>query len=142
MDIPHLKMYSGLSSYKNVKSGNYNRQPCWTCHNFKGFPQTAGLFDLNVIQPNQQSYQLSTPKYYSMNSNRQAHRLDNHSGTYKSGYVNYLNQEQTYLYPKRYIKGFWPDEQLIYTNTPSNPLIRDIPSLKPSSNCVARGALR
>jgi len=113
MDTPHLKLNGGFSNYKNVKSGNYNRQPCWTCHDFKGFPQTPGLFDLNIVN----APQISEKKLH-FHKVFQPHRLSNHPGSYNSGYVNYLNEDSSYLYPKRYIKGFWPDEQLVYTNTP------------------------
>ena len=46
---PRIKPYSGWASYKNVISGQYNRQLCWNCADFKGYPQTAGVYDLNIV---------------------------------------------------------------------------------------------
>ena len=117
---PRIKPYSGWASYKNVKSGQYNRQLCWTCGGFKGFPQDPGVYDLNIVDtpppmPNYPAMKRADEFYQIY----QADRLSNHPGSYGSGYVNYLNTQCGSLYPERYVKGFWPDEQLIYTNTPA-----------------------
>lgn len=117
---PRIKPYSGWASYKNNKSGQFNRQLCWTCAGFKGFPQTAGTYDLNIVDtplplPDYQAMALAD-KHYQI---YQADRLSNHPGRYGSKYVNYLNTECGSLYPQQYVKGNWPDEQLIYTNTPA-----------------------
>lgn len=119
--IPRIKPYSGWASYKNVKSGQYNRQLCWTCGDFKGFPQTPGVYNLNIVDtpllvPDYPAMKVAD-KHYQM---YQARRMSNHPGSYGSDYVNYLNNQCGSLYPKQYVKGNWPDEQLIYTNTPSN----------------------
>lgn len=117
---PRIKPYSGWASYKNVKSGQYNRQLCWTCKDFKGYPQTPGVYDLNIIDTPP-----ALPDYYLMDvADRnyqiyQKRRMQNYPGRYGSDYVNYLTSQCGFLYPKRYIKGNWPDEQLIYTNTPA-----------------------
>lgn len=118
--LPRVKAYSGWSSYKNVKSGQYNRTSCWKCHDFKGFPQTPGVYDLNIVdtppRPDPtRAQQLAADKRYQV---YQAVRMNNNPGRYGSNHVNYLNSQCGSLYPKRYIKGNWPDEQLIYTNTP------------------------
>lgn len=120
IEEPRIKPYSGWASYKNVKSGQYNRQLCWTCAGFKGYPQTPGLYDLNIVDtpppmPNYPAMAKADDHYQIY----QAERLQNHPGHYGSWYVNYLNEECGSLYPKRYVKGNWPDEQLIYTNTPA-----------------------
>lgn len=117
---PKIKPYSGWASYKNVKSGQYNRQLCWKCADFKGYPQTPGVYDLNIVDtptalPDYQAMAVADQHYQMY----QADRLSNHPGSYGSGYVNYLNNECGALYPRRYVKGYWPDEQLIYTNTPA-----------------------
>lgn len=115
-----IKPYSGWASYKNVKSGQYNRQLCWNCRDFKGYPQTPGLYDLNIVDT-----PIALPDYPAMATADeyyqiyQAERLSNHPGVYGDGYVNYFNTECSSLYPQRYVKGNWPDEQLIYTNTPT-----------------------
>jgi len=118
---PRIKPYSGWASYKNVKSGQYNRELCWPCKDFKGYPQTPGVFDLNIVNsppalPNYAEMQRKDTEYQIY----QAERMENHPGSYGGEYVNYLNNQCGYLYPKRYVKGYWPDEQLIYTNTPAN----------------------
>ena len=46
-------------------------------------------------------------------------RIENHPGNWNGYYVNYLNEECGSIYPKRYVKGFWPDEQKQVTNTPT-----------------------
>jgi len=117
--MPRIKPYSGWASYKNNKSGQFNRQLCWTCSDFKGFPQTPGVYDLNIINT-----PLPLPDYNKMRQANfnylqyQARRMSNHPGAYGTDYVNYLTSECGFMYPKRYEKGNWPDEQLIYTNTP------------------------
>ena len=96
--MPLLKKYGGLSSYKNVKSSNYNRHVCWQCHDFKGFPQTPGLYDLNVVypQPNVNNVEQTTIDNYKI---YQTHRLSNHPGKYNSNYVNYLNYHCHHIHP-------------------------------------------
>ena len=118
---PRIKPYSGWASYKNVKSGQYNRQLCWPCGDFKGFPQTAGTYDLNIVdtplpRPNYNAMKVADDHY----KRYQHRRMQNHPGSYGTDYVNYLTTQCGNLYPKRYVKGNWPDEQLIYTNTPAN----------------------
>lgn len=118
---PRIKPYSGWASYKNVKSGQYNRQLCWPCNNFKGFPQTPGVFDLNIVNsppalPDFAAQRAADEQYQIY----QAERMRNHPGKYGTGYVNYLNHQCGSVYPKRYVKGNWPDEQLVVTNTPVN----------------------
>lgn len=118
---PRIKPYSGWASYKNVKSGQYNRHLCWPCAGFKGYPQAPGLYDLNIVDtpppmPNYQAMARAHENYQIY----QAARLQTHPGSYNSHYVNYFNTQCNSLYPKQYVKGNWPDEQLIYTNTPTN----------------------
>lgn len=115
---PRLKMNSGWSNYKNVKSGNYNRQPCWRCAGFKGFPQAPGVYPLNIVDtpvplPNRHAMDIADRNYQIY----QAARLSNNPGSYCGRHVNYLNNDHAFVYPERYVKGYWPDEQLIYTNT-------------------------
>ena len=117
---PRIKPYSGWASYKNVKSGQYNRQLCWNCAGFIGYPQTPGVYDLNIVNtplpmPNYEAMAEADRRYQIY----QARRMSNDPGTYSGPYVNYLNEDCGFMYPKRYVKGNWPDEQLIYTNTPS-----------------------
>lgn len=119
---PRIKMPGGISNYMNVKSGNYNRQICGQCLSFKGFPQAPGVYNVDI-----NDMPSSLPNYRELENQQlrlaiyQAERMSNHPGSYRSGgYVNYLNTECNKLYPKRYVKGYWPDEQLIFTNTPSN----------------------
>jgi hypothetical protein len=117
---PRIKPYGGWASYKNVKSGQYNRQLCWSCADFKGFPQAPGVYNLNIVDtplamPNRPAMNLADNFYQTY----QAERMSNHPGQVGSGYVNYLNEQCGALYPRRYVKGYWPDEQLIYTNTPA-----------------------
>ena len=110
---PRVKPYSGWSSYKNVKSGQYNRQLCWTCSGFKGFPNSAGVYDLNIVDTPP-----ALPNYRAMANadfNYQIYQKTRMS----NGYNNYLDSKCGSLYPRRYVKGNWPDEQLIYTNTPT-----------------------
>lgn len=118
---PRIKLYSGWASYKNNKSGQYNRQICWKCKDFKGFPQDPGVYDLNIVDTPS-----PLPDYKAMADadklyqDYQRRRMSNHPGAYGTGYVNYLNYQCGNLYPKRYVKGNWPDEQLEFTNTPLN----------------------
>ena len=117
---PRIKAYSGWASYKNAKSGQYNRQLCWNCADFKGFPQAPGVYDLNIVDtppalPDWSAMALADKNYQTY----QRERMMNNPGSYGTNYVNYLNSQCGNLYPKRYVKGNWPDEQLIYTNTPA-----------------------
>jgi len=118
---PRIRPYSGWASYKNVKSGQYNRELCWPCKDFKGYPQSPGVYDLNIVDSPP-----ALPDYTAMRAKDaryqlyQADRMSNHPGSYTGGYVNYLNHQCGSVYPKRYVKGNWPDERLIYTNTPAN----------------------
>lgn len=116
---PRLKATSSWANYKNAKSGNYNRQGCWACSNLKGFPQEPGVYDLNIV--NQPPYLPTLPQGYSQEY--QQRRMSNNPGSCNGGHMNYLNDQCGYLYPQQYIKGNWPDEQLIYTNVPKN--VRD-----------------
>ena len=118
-----IKSYNGWANYYNVKSGDYNRQKCWKCGDLKGFPQTPGLYNLNIVNPPQPTNNYITSQNLqtlqnSYNKLIQSMRMANDPGSYSGPYVNYLNEECHSLYPKRYVKGNWPDEQLIYTNTP------------------------
>ena len=117
---PKIKPYSGWASYKNNKSGQFNRQLCWKCHDFKGYPQSPGLYNLDIndkppILPNYRAMKKADIDYQIY----QAKRLSINPGSYGSDYVNYFNTQCGFLYPKRYVKGNWPDEQLIYTNVPT-----------------------
>lgn len=117
---PRIKPYSGWASYKNVKSGQYNRQLCWRCADFKGFPQTPGVYDLNIADtPSPMPDYSAMQKADTFYQIYQAERMRNHPGSYTGDYVNYLNFDCGSLYPQHYVKGYWPDEQLIYTNTPA-----------------------
>jgi hypothetical protein len=122
---PRIKPYSGISSYKNVKSGQYNRQLCWPCADFKGFPQAPGVYNLNIVDtpppmPDYNAMKLADFNYQ-IYQNR---RMQNSSIIYnKKGenvYSNYLDTCCGNLYPNQYVKGNWPDEKLIYTNAPAN----------------------
>lgn len=118
---PKIKPYNGWASYKNVKSGQYNRQLCWRCADFKGYPQAPGVYNLNIVDtpvpmPDYKAMKIANEHYQIY----QAERLHNHPGYMGSEYVNYFNDQCGSLYPRRYVKGNWPDEQLIYTNTPAN----------------------
>ena len=104
---PRIKAYTGWANYKNVKSGNYNRQECWNCSTFKGFPQTPGVYNLNIT---------NTPppvlcNIYPYSSEYQRRRMSNYPGKFGTQYVNYLNEKQLPIPLHRYIKGFWPDEK-------------------------------
>lgn len=113
--LPQIKPYSGWASYKNVKSGQYNRQMPWTCGAMKGFPQEVGVYNLNIVDT-----PLPRPDYAAMaeaNLRYQIYQQRRMSNTPSTG-SNYLTQSYGTVYPKRYVKGNWPDEQLIYTNVP------------------------
>jgi len=114
------KPYSGWASYKNVKSGNYDRTVCNLCNDFKGFPQTPGVYDTNVVTtppglPNPK-FLRAVDNYYQV---YQAERMQNNPGQMGGQYSNYFNTQCGNLYPKRYVKGNWPDEQLEFTRTPA-----------------------
>ena len=116
---PRLKANTGWSNYKNVKSGQYNRQSCWKCADFKGIPDAPGVYDLNITdvsipEPNFAGMKQADAQYQEY----QAFRMQNNPGCYGTDHVNYLNNQCAKVYPKRYMKGNWPDEQLIYTNAP------------------------
>ena len=116
---PRIKANSGWSNYKNVKSGQYNRTTCWKCDNFKGFPQTPGVYNVNIVDsppqlPNQQAMTQADINY----QNYQRERINVKNGNCYSYYRDYLSEDTKKVYPKRYVKGYWPDEQLIYTNAP------------------------
>jgi len=120
---PRIRPYSGWASYKNNKSGNFHRSLCWTCSQATGFPQTAGLYPLNIDNtpvanhsPTPDTIQQLQTRYDSY----QQHRLSNHGGQWNGYYVNYLNDQCGNSYPRRYVKGFWPDEQKQVTNTSVN----------------------
>lgn len=108
---PRVKLYSGWSNYMNVKSGKYNRQICYPSQKCKNYPQTPGVFNLKIEYPPlpTQTHPYSAPQ-----------RMCNCSGKHGTKYVNYLNTEHYYLPPKEYVKGYWPSENLIYTNTPNS----------------------
>lgn len=114
---PRIKPYSGWASYKNVKSGNYNRQLCWPCGDFQGYPQTPGFFDQNIVDspvpmPNVQQMEIADKNYIKY----QRTRMQSNDSEFNKNYLN--GTTCSLLYPKKYVKGNWPDEQLIYTNTP------------------------
>ena len=118
---PRIKPYSGWASYKNNKSGQFNRQLCWKCSDFKGYPQAAGVYPLNIVDtppliPNYKVQEIADKNYQIY----QAERMKNDPGSYGTNHVNYLNTTCGKVYPKQYVKGHWPDEQLLYTNTPKN----------------------
>jgi hypothetical protein len=102
--------YSGWASYKNVISGNYNRRLCWTCSTAKSFPQAAGVYPLNVTT----NVTTNEPQSNNQLNNEyllyQEARMSNNPGTVASGYYNYHNKERYNLYPRQYVKGYWPDE--------------------------------
>ncbi len=109
---PYLVPYSGWASYKNVKSGQYNRRLCWNCHSAKSFPQAVGVYPLNVAetppwQTTSEYVQGANAKY----EDYQKHRMCNNPGVVGSGHSNWHNKERYNLYPKEYVKGWWPDEQ-------------------------------
>ena len=122
--LPRIKPYTGISSYKNVKTGQYNREIPWTCGSYRGFPQAPGVYNLNIIdtplqRPNMAVISAAN-EYYAM---YQAERMRNDPGSYgisapPTGYINYLNTEKYALHPLQYVKGNWPDEQLTHTNAP------------------------
>jgi hypothetical protein len=119
--IPRVRPYSGWASYKNNKSGQFNRSLCWTCGQAQSFPQTPGTYPLNI--DNRPVIQLPTEhQKNTLNKEYQQYiqrRIDNYPGNWNGYYVNYLNEECGSIYPKRYVKGFWPDEQKQVTNTPT-----------------------
>jgi len=110
---PRAKLYNGWSNYMNVKSGKYNRQICYPYQKCENYPQTPGVFNLTLDYPS-----IPTQKNFDFNTYQQK-RMCNCPGTHGTAYVNYLNTEHYYLQPKEYIKGYWPSERLIYTNTPT-----------------------
>ena len=118
--IPRVRPYSGWASYKNNKSGQFNRSLCWTCAQAKSFPQAPGTYPLNI--DNRPVIELPTEsQQQQLNSEYQKYvqrRIENHPGQWNGYYVNYLNEQCGTVYPKRYVKGFWPDEQKQFTNTP------------------------
>jgi len=112
---PRVKMYTGWASYKNVKSGNYNRQPCWECAGYHGYPDTPGVFNLNLTYP---APVAEAPSPHFERVDCKPPSRCNANGSILTGYYNYLNTEHAVLAPRNYVKGYWPDEQLIYTNVP------------------------
>lgn len=113
--MPQIKPYTGWASYKNVKSGQYNRQQCWTCGSMKGFPQEVGLYNLNIVNT-----PLPRPDYAAMAEADLRYQVyqERRMNNAPSVGNNYLTPSFGTVYPKRYVKGNWPDEQLIYTNVP------------------------
>jgi len=117
---PRIVPYNGWDSYKNVKSGQYNRQLCWTCSNFIGYPQEPGLYNLNINYGHLQPI-LNDERLDNRYIEYQKRRLSNYEGVQQNGmYRNYLDSNNCNfkLYPKKYVSGNWPDQQLLYTNTP------------------------
>lgn len=117
---PQIKANSGWNNYKNVKSGKYNRNVCWNCSDFKGFPQTPGVYPLNIVNgPCSLPSYSNNQKWADFMKIYQARRMQNSSPNIPN-YENYLDAQGYFLYPKQYVKGNWSSEQLIYTNVPNN----------------------
>ncbi len=112
---PRILPYSGWASYKNVKSGLYNRPICTPCVHQKGFMQAPGTFPINYDnRPSAPPFGLSRQERNFQNdvyANYQDRRMSLHPNSYY-GYSNYFNTDCASAYPKRYIKGSWPDEQI------------------------------
>jgi len=118
---PTVVPYNGWASYKNVISGNYNRHLCWNCSTAIGFPQSPGVYDLNIAPP--AGYGIPTNYIKDVNrryADYQKIRMCNNPGNALKGYSNYHNTEQYRLPPKEYVKGWWPDEQQDVTKVPRN----------------------
>lgn len=109
---PRIRPYSGWSSYKNVKSGDYNRALCWPCAKQQGFNQDPGVYPLNI--DSRPPYRI--PQNY-INWSQEDYdayvkrRMDIFPGNIQSSYVNYFNNQCYQLPPERYIKT-WPSELL------------------------------
>lgn len=112
---PVVKPYSGWASYRNNKSGNFNRSLCGNCLHARGYPQAAGTYPLNIDDTPWRKIELERV-YQPIDQER----IDINTGNIGGYYVNYLNEQCKLVYPRRYVKGFWPDEQKIYTNAPKN----------------------
>lgn len=108
-----IKAYSGWSSWKNNKSGNFGRVYCGHCLNAKSFPQSAGVYPLNIDDRGMEKIPIE-PVYPAIDPSMV--HLD--SGEIGGYYVDYLNDQCGVTYPKQYVRGFWPDEQQVVTNTP------------------------
>ena len=119
--IPRIRPYSGWASYKNNKSGNFNRSLCWNCAGATSFPQTPGVYDLNIDNRPVRTDNLSNTQQQQLQDfydQYQRHRLSNHGGQWNGYYINYLNTQCVHIPPKKYVKGYWPDEQKQVTYTP------------------------
>lgn len=128
--IPRVTPYSGWASYKNVKSGQYNRHLCWNCSSAKGFPQSAGVYPVTTANPSistmDPNYQRWVSKKYDIyqqarmcnNPNMEKYNVPKSPYSTFDQYSNYHDTTCKKLYPKRYVKGNWPDEQLELTKTP------------------------
>ena len=119
VEYPRLKASTGWNNYKNVKSGQYNREVCWPCSKFPGFLGQTGTYPRYISNappalPNEQAIQNEKAALFAYED----YRMNQHTGSCST----YLNDNVYKLYPKRYVKGNWPDEKLIYTNAPkTNP---------------------
>lgn len=113
---PRILPYTGWASYKNVKSGLYNRPICTPCVFQKGFGASPGVYPMNYDnRPAAPPYGINRRE---MNLQQNAYekyqdrRMSIYPGDVGTDYVNYFNNQCGYVYPKRYIKGSWPDERI------------------------------
>lgn len=134
---------SNYHNFKNAKSGQYNRRTCDKCANFVGFPQSPGIYPITTGPPfatneipinyqkmvnaqyknYQQARMCNNPGYPSILGEGKSGTMPTFKpgtcGSYRiPGYSNYHDKTQVNLYPKRYVKGWWPDEQQDVTNIP------------------------
>jgi hypothetical protein len=115
-----------LSSWKNVKSGNYNRRDCWRCQNATSpVAQGPGLYPLHPVPPASYpeipiQYQKDANKQYEIYQKvRMCNSTSNSCGfPLPPGYSNYHDKTQFNIYPKQYIRGTWPDEMQDVTRAP------------------------
>jgi len=130
---PNFVPYSGWASYKNVISGNYNRRPCWKCNTAQGIQQDIpGVYPLNISlkRPQEISQEQANERFRIY----QETRMSNNPGIMGIN-ANYHNKERYNLYPREYVKGHWPDEQVSVTRTPVQNTVYVI---NPNSNGICR----
>lgn len=111
---PRVKTYGGWASYKNSKSGQYNREICSQCAQMQGFDQSPGVYPIEYDH-SREPPEFGLYRNQKRQNNRdyetyQCRRMSIHPGNVFSNYNNYFNNQCGNIYPKRYVNHTYENQ--------------------------------